>query len=153
MSFYQANFVNAETDIKGGRTLWCYNDFRMDGGTLQTLDTSTDTLKVGTATADGTAFLLGGTVNIDAGANAFGTLNIKGTTGANNPIVDVGTATLVFKGDMTLASNQCDVLTVGGSGGTGRINFNYNGGTTTVSISPIGSTTTGHKWKIIFFGS
>jgi hypothetical protein len=155
VSFYM-DTSSDETDISGSGTLWCYNDFKMTDGKLQTLDSRVETLKVGTDTVDGTAYVLGGNVNIDPGTAVFGTLAIVGTQGANVPILDVGTATLNFKVSMTLGSNQCDVLSVGWNGSqtaTGKANFGYNSGTTTVHLSPQGSTTTGHNWLVIFFGS
>ena len=42
---------------------------------------------------------------------------------------------------------------MGKSSGTGKANFGYNSGTTTVSISPQGTTTTGHRWQVILFGT
>lgn len=85
-----------------------------------------------------------------------GTLQIMGTTTANVPVLNVGTVTLSFNVDMTAGSNKCTQLIVGTASptsGTGRVNFGYNGGTTTVAINPQGNPTTMHKWPIIFFGS
>jgi hypothetical protein len=42
---------------------------------------------------------------------------------------------------------------VGKSGGTGKANFGYSSGTTTVAINPQGTTTTGHNWQVILFGT
>ncbi len=155
VSFYQNS--GGETDIYGGGILWCYNDFRMDDGKLQTTDSNADGLKVGTSSVDGTAYLLGGTVNINPGTNVYGILQILGTTQTNNPILDVGSATLNFKVNMTQGTNQCDQLIVGGTigtgPGTGKVNFGYNGGTTTVAIQSQGTTRTGHAWQVILFGT
>lgn len=156
VSFYQ-NSSHAETDIFGNGTLWCVNDFKMGQGLLQTLDNYPDNLQVGTGgnqPVDGTAYLLGGEVRINPNkvGSAYGILNILGTTLANNPILDVGAATLNFKVNMTQGKNDCDQLIVGKIGGSGTPNFGYEGATTTVFISPQGPTTTGHTWQIIFFG-
>jgi hypothetical protein len=128
----------------------------MDNGVLQTTDAYTDILKVGTSGSspvDGTVTLTGGNVKIWPNTNSYGTLQIKGTTGADNPILNLGGVTLNFNVDTTNGSNRCSKLIVGDSGGTGRVNFGYNSGTTTVAINPQNNGPTGHKWQIIFFGS
>jgi hypothetical protein len=158
VSFYQDNSA-AEADISGKGTLWCVNDFKMTSGKLQTTDSQIDNLQVGTgggSPVDGTVTLLGGTVNINPGTNVYGTLAILGTTGANVPTLNVGTVTLNFKVNMAAGSTQCDQLFVGYSptnNSTGKANFGYNSGTTTVAINPQGTVATGHNWKVILFGT
>jgi hypothetical protein len=156
VSFYQNG--TGETDIYGQGTLWCVNDFKMNNGKLQTTDNKTETLKVGTSGSspvDGTVTITGGTVNINPGTNVYGTLAIVGTRGANVPTLNVGSATLNFKvngGD----SNTRDQLSVGynvGSTSTGKANFGYNSGTTTVAISAQGTVTTGHNCLVILFAT
>jgi len=100
VSFY--NHGNGETDIYGNATLWCVNDFKMnnDNAKLQTTDSQTETLKVGTSGSspvDGTVTILGGTVNINPGTNVYGKLAIVGTTDSNVPTLNVGSATLNIK--------------------------------------------------------
>lgn len=155
VSFYM-NSSGSQANIYGGGTLWCYNNFTMTGGQLQTTDGNTDTLQVGTSGSspvDGTANVLGGYVEISLNTNSFGKLQIVGTTKANVPIVNVGSATLEFDVTMVAGNNLCSQLIVGNAGGTGKVNFGYNGGTTRVQMNPEGNTTTGHKWQVIFFGS
>jgi hypothetical protein len=153
VSFYQDESPDA-TQIAGGGTLWCYNDFKMTAGGLATMDGYTDILQVGTSSVDGTVNLTGGNVSIFySGTTTFGTLQISGTTQGNKPTLDVGTVTLNFAVDTTMGSNACNKLIVGKSSGTGKVNFGNNGGTTTVAIIPQGNGPTGHKWQVIFFGS
>lgn len=156
VSFFQNN-AGAETDISGNGTLWCVNNFTMNAGLLQTMDSYTDKLMVGTGPTqpvDGTVNLLGGTVNINPNkvGKPYGILEIMGTTGANNPIVNIGGVTLNFKVSMTTGSNASDQLIVGSVNGSGTPNFGYQGATTTVAILPQGNTTTGHNWQVILFG-
>jgi hypothetical protein len=74
-----------------------------------------------------------------------------GVTQANYPTLNVGAVTLNFKVDMTKGSGTCDQLIVGSRGGTGKVNFGYNGGSTQLGITGQGNTTTGHQWQVIFF--
>lgn len=155
VSFYM-NSSGSQTNIYGKGTLWCYNNFTMTGGQLQTTDGNTDTLKVGTSGSspvDGTANLLGGYVEISLNTKLWGTLQIAGTTEANNPIVNVASATLEFDVDMTAGKNNCSKLVVGGTGGSGKVNFAYNGGTARIQVNPEGNTTPKHTWQVMFFGS
>ena len=157
VSFYQNG--TGETDITGNANLWCVNDFTMDGGLLQTKDSQTEYLQVGTSgnsPVDGTVTLLSGTVNIDPGTNVYGKLAILSTTTANVPTFNVGNATLTLKVNMATASSQCDKLFVGfnvGTDSTGKATFGYNGGISTVAISPQGTSDTGHNWRPILFGT
>ena len=147
---------SAQTNISGGGTLWCYNDYTMASGVLQTKDAYTDILMVGTSGSspvDGTVTLTGGTVKINPGTNVYGTLQIVGTTSTNAPTLNVGTVQLMFKVNMTTGSNQCDQLIVGKPTGTGKVNFGYGSTTTGVFIMAQGTTTTGHHWPVIYFGT
>lgn len=155
VSFYQ-DFSSSETDILGGGTLWCVNNYTMNDGLLQTKDSYVDNLKVGiggNAPVDGTVNLLGGNVKINPGTNVYGTLDILGTTAADYPTLNVGTAILNFKVNMNKNSkNQCDQLIVGDSpGGSGKVNFNQFNGSSTVAINAQGAPTTGNKWKVLWF--
>lgn len=156
VSFYQ-NSTGARTNISGRGTLWCTNNFTMNAGSLWTTDNNhADTLKVGTggaAPVDGTVTLTGGTVNIGTDANPYGVLQIAGTTDANVPILNAGSVVINLNVNMAANSNQCSTLLVGKVTGTGKANFGYNGGSTSVSLHPQGNVTTGHHWQIIFFGS
>jgi hypothetical protein len=152
VSYFQNNTAG-ETDIFGNGTLWCYNNFTMTKGKLQTLDAGPETLEVGTAGTDGIANILGGTVNIDPGANKFGKLFIAGPTKTNNPTVNVGIATLNFKLNQTTGSTECDQLIVGKPGSGGTLNFGAGGGTATVAFSDQGNGMGGNVWQPIWFNS
>jgi hypothetical protein len=155
VSFFQ-NGSGAETDIYGSGTLWAYNNYTMTAGKLQSTDLKLDTLQVGTAgpsPVDGTVNLVGGTVNFNAGGTLGGSLDIAGTTPANDPILNIGSVTFNFKVDMTADSNASDSLVVGNPGGTGTVNFGFNGGVATVNIIPQGDVTQGHKWPVLYYGS
>lgn len=162
VSFYE-NSSAAETDISGNGTLWCVNDYWMDDGLLQTKDSYTDNLEVGTggsSPVDGTVTLNGGSVNINPGTNVYGTLQILGTTKNNAPTLNVGAATINFKVNMATTgsqpdivnSNQCDQLIVGNPVTlNGIVNFNQ-GGTSTVNIIAQGTPAGTHQWKVMTFG-
>ncbi len=168
VSYYQNN-TSAETDISGNGTLWCVNDFSMNGGLLQTKDAYTDNLQVGTggsSPVDGTVTLSGGTVNINPGNNVYGVLQIWGTTDSNAPTLNVGAATLNFKVSMTSKINApavgtstytSDQLIVGNStlqgNMKGKVNLGYNSTQTTIGILPQGTVTNNHKWNILFYGT
>jgi hypothetical protein len=155
VSFYQ-NISAGETDISGNGTLWCVNDYKMTNGKLQTTDSETDNLQVGTtgsSPVDGTVTLLGGAVNINPGTSVYGKLAILGTTTANVPTLNVGGVTLIFKVNMAAGSTQCDQLIVGKNSGTGKANFGYDSSTTSVAINAQGTVTTGHNWQVILFGT
>jgi hypothetical protein len=121
---------------------------------LQTTDGNTDILKVGTSGSspvDGTVTLTGGNVAIYPSGNSYGTLQIVGTTNANNPILNVGTVTLYFKVDLSNSNNRSRLIVGNGSTG-GRVNFGDNGGTATIDITAQGSGTV-KAWEVLDYGS
>jgi hypothetical protein len=140
----------------GAGTLWCVNDYTMAAGLLQTKDSLTDYLKVGTGSGssavDGTVTLSAGSVTINPGTNVYGTLGIVGTTGSNDPTFNVGNATLAFK--VSMADQMVrDQLILGKSTGTGALRVSNNGGSTTVGIFPQGNVKPKQNWSVILFGS
>jgi hypothetical protein len=151
VSFYQDS-SNGQTNISGGGTLWCYNNYTMTAGMLQTTDGNTDILKVGTSGStpvDGTATLTFGTVKIYP--SGYGKLQIVGTTGADVPILNVGSVMLNFSIDLSNSNNRSQLI-VGDTGGTGRVNFGYNGGTAAIALNPQGSGTV-TSWDVLYYGS
>jgi hypothetical protein len=152
VSFSQNN-SGGETDLSNNGTLWCYNNFTMTRGLLQTMDAFVETLEVGTASNDGIANLLGGTVNIDDTPDSYGVLNIAGSTKADNPTVNVGIATFNFNLNLTTGSSQCSELIVGNGSSGGTLNFGAGGGTATVNFNGWGKGDGGNVWLPIWFSS